>query len=130
MSKLALFGGEKAVKIETEDMFKWPIITKEEEDAVLDVLRGCKMSGTDITKEFEKEFAAWIGSRYALGFNNGTSSLMAAMFGIGLKKGDEIICPSITYWASCVQAFALGATVVFANVEGMTGEAVRFSFDT
>ncbi|MBQ8606161.1 MAG: DegT/DnrJ/EryC1/StrS family aminotransferase [Clostridia bacterium] len=116
MSKLALFGGEKAVKTKTEDMFKWPIITKEEEDATLDVLRNVKMSGTDITKEFEKEFAAWIGSKYALGFNNGTSSLMAAMFGIGLKKGDEIICPSITYWASCVQAFALGATVVFANV--------------
>ena len=116
MEKLALFGGKKAVKTIDESMTKWPIITAEEEEAVLDVLRTANMSGTDITKKFEKEFADWIGTKYALGFNNGTSSLFAAMYGVGIRKGDEIICPSVTYWASCTPAFAFGATVVFANV--------------
>ena len=111
MEKLALFGGKKAVKTIGESMTKWPIITAEEEEAVLDVLRTANMSGTDITKKFEKEFADWIGTKYALGFNNGTSSLFAAMYGVGIRKGDEIICPSVTYWASCTPAFAFGATV-------------------
>lgn len=117
MSTLALFGGEKAVKTDNLEMTQWPIFTNEEEEAVLEVLHTRGMSGTDITKKFEKEFADWIGVKYALGFNNGTSSLMAAMYGVGVRKGDEIICPSVTYWASCTQAFALGATVVFANVQ-------------
>lgn len=117
MSKLALFGGEKAVKTVNPDMLKWPIITEEEEVAVLDVLRKGKMSEIDITMKFEQEFADWIGVKYALATNNGTSSLMCAMYGVGLGKGDELICPTITYWASCLQAMALGATVVFANVK-------------
>lgn len=120
MSKLALFGGEKAVKTVNPDMTRWPIITEEEEVAVLDVLRKAKMSEIDVTMQFEKEFADWIGVKYALATNNGTSSLMCAMYGIGLRKGDELICPTITYWASCLQAMALGATVVFANVNKNT----------
>ena len=116
MSKLALLGGEKAVKTVNPDMTKWPIITEEEEVAVLDVLRHAKMSEIDVTMKFEQEFADWIGVKYALATNNGTSSLMCAMYGIGLRKGDELICPTVTYWASCLQAMALGATVVFANV--------------
>lgn len=101
-------------------MTKWPIITSEEEEAVLDVLKNVKMSGTDITMKFEQEFAEWIGVKYALGFNNGTASLLAAMYACGVRKGDEIICPSVTYWASCLQAMTLGATVVFANVKDDT----------
>lgn len=116
MTRLALFGGEKAVKTQNEDMKLWPVYTQEEEDAVIDILRNRKMSGFDVTMEFEEEFAKWLGVKYALGFNNGTASLMAAMYGVGVRQGDEIICPSVTYWASCAQAMALGATVVFANV--------------
>ncbi len=117
MEKLALFGGEKAVEDIPEDLFKWPIVTKEDEDAVLEVLRRGAMSGTDVTVKFEKEFAAWQGSTYALGFCNGTMALQAAMFAVKLGIGDELICPSKSYWASCVPAFNLGATVVFADIE-------------
>ena len=65
--KLALFGGPKAVQCDPGDMFVWPIITKEDEDAVLDVLHRRAMSGTDVTKQFENEFAQWQGTKYALG---------------------------------------------------------------
>ncbi|MGN0179390.1 MAG: DegT/DnrJ/EryC1/StrS family aminotransferase [Monoglobaceae bacterium] len=120
MSELAIFGGKQAVTKENKEMFAWPIYNGEEEKAVVEVLNNRAMSGTDITMKFEQEFAKYMGVKYALGFNNGTSSLLAAMYGVGVRKGDEIICPTITYWASCAQAMALGATVVFADVDKKT----------
>jgi len=119
-SKLALFGGEKAVREDPGDLFKWPIITREDEEAVLEVLRRGAMSGTDVTRKFEEEFAEWIGLPYALAFNNGTASVLAAMYGCGVGVGDEVIAPSVTYWASCLPAYALGATVVFADIDPVT----------
>jgi perosamine synthetase len=120
MTKLACLGGAKAVQSDPGDLFDWPIVTPEIEDAVLEVLRAGKMSGTDVTKELEKEYAAWHGVKYALAHNTGTASLQAAMFGLGIGKGDEIICPSITYWASCLPVYALGGTVVFADIDPET----------
>ena len=114
---LAIFGGSKSLTLEPKDMFTWPIIKQEDEDAVLTVLRNCNMSGIDVTKAFEKDFIAWQGTKYALGFNNGTLSLEAAMYGCGVGVGDEIICPSVTYWASALPCYNLGATVVFADIE-------------
>ena len=111
---------QKAVSHESGDMFTWPIITKEDEDAVLDVLRKGTMSGIDVTMQFEKEFAEWQGTRYALGFNNGTAAIHSAMFGCKVGVGDEIISPSVTYWASTLPAFSLGATVVFADIDANT----------
>lgn len=116
-SQLAIFGGPKAIKSDPGDIFTWPIITKEDEDAVLDVLRKGTMSGKDVTVQFEKEFATWLGKKYALGFCNGTASLQAAMYGCGIGAGDEIICPSVTYWASAIQVFSIGGTVVFADID-------------
>lgn len=120
MSRLAVFGGEKAITCDPGDMFAWPIVTQEDEAAVLDVLRRGAMSGTDVTREFEKEFAEWQGLKYGLGFSTGTAAIQAAMWGCGVRTGDEIICPSITYWASALQVFSLGGTVVFADIDPMT----------
>ncbi len=117
MSKLAINGGPKAVQTSPGDMFSWPIVTKEDEDAALEVLRAGKMSQTDVTQQFEEEYAQWHGIKYALGHNTGTASLLAAMFGCGMGVGDEIICQSMTYWASALPAFCLGATVVFSEMD-------------
>lgn len=119
-SRLAALGGPKAVQTPPGDLFTWPIVTREDEEAVLDVLRRGAMSGTDVTRQFEQEYAAWQGSKYALGHSSGTAALHAAMFGCRVGVGDEIICPSITYWASCLPAFSLGATVVFAEIDPQT----------
>src|ERR1051326_333991 len=107
---LALLGGPKAVVSEPGDLFKWPIITAEDEEAALDVLRRGAMSGWDITMQFEADFAAWQGSKHALGFNNGTAAIQSAMFGLHVGVGDEVICPSMTYWASALPCLSLGAT--------------------
>ncbi len=118
MSVLAINGGRPAIQGNIPaELFTWPIVTNEDEEAVLEVLRRAAMSGLDVTEKFEREFADWIGCKYAIGYCNGTLSLQAAMFACGLGKGDEMICPSKTYWASCIQALNLGATVVFAEVE-------------
>lgn len=122
MSKLALFGGQKAVQAELGDVFtKIPSsVMKEMENVVLDVLRKWKMSDEDITMEFEKRYADWHGMKYGLGFSNGTASILAAMYGVGVGRGDEIICSTLTYWASCLQSFSLGATIVFADIDSKT----------
>lgn len=116
-AELALLGGRKTIDCELRDLFAWPIVTAEDEQAVLEVLRAGSMSGTEITKQFEREFAAWLGVKHALGCCNGTASLLAAMWACGVGAGDEIICPSMTYWASCAQALTLGATVNFADLD-------------
>jgi dTDP-4-amino-4,6-dideoxygalactose transaminase len=115
-SSLALLGGSPALTGDPGDMFAWPIVTLEDEEAILDVLRRGAMSGLDVTTAWEKEFAAWNGVEYGLGVCNGTAGLLAAMWACEVGAGDEIICPSMTYWASAAPALQLGATVNFADI--------------
>ncbi|MFC1452880.1 DegT/DnrJ/EryC1/StrS family aminotransferase [Verrucomicrobiota bacterium] len=115
--KLALLGGPKAVPEIPNDVFRWPIVTAEDEEAVLEVLRRGAMSGNDVSRQFEKEFAGWLGMDYALTYPSGTEALRAAMWAVGLGAGDEMICPGMTYWASCTQALGLGAAVNFADID-------------
>ena len=118
MSKLALLGGEPVFTEKApQELFKWPIITQEDMDAVTYVTVNNRFSGTEITTEFEKEFAQWQGRKHAVAFTNGTMSLAAAMFAVGLGKDDEIICPTKTYWASIAQAVQFGAKPVFCNIK-------------
>lgn len=116
MEKLAILGGKPAIENAPEELFKWPIFTKEDEDAYLDVMRKNSFSGTDITEKFQQEFADWMGRKYALAYCNGTMSISAAMYAIGLGMGDEIICPTKTYWGSVSQAINFGASAVFCNI--------------
>ncbi len=118
MSKLAILGGAPTITAAPPaELFRWPIIGKEDEDAVLDVVRTNNFSGIDISEQFCREFAEWQGRRYAVNYCNGTASLAAAMFAIGLGAGDELICPTKTYWASVTQATSFGATAVFCNID-------------
>ncbi|MCK4624964.1 MAG: aminotransferase class I/II-fold pyridoxal phosphate-dependent enzyme, partial [Phycisphaerae bacterium] len=120
-SSLALLGGHKAITKDPADMFTWPIITSEDEQAVLEMIHsGVGMSGTDVTKQLEKEVCEWLGVKYALGYCNGTASLLGAMFGCGVGIGDEIIIQSPVYWAAALPALSLGATINFADILGET----------
>ena len=114
---LALLGGKPAVTQDPGDLFTWPIVTKEDEQAVLEVLRRGAMSENDISIQFEKELAEWMGLDYALGVCNGTASILAAMWACGIGAGDEVICPGMTYWASAAPALTLGAALNFAEID-------------
>jgi len=118
--RLALLGGAPGVTSDPGDTFTWPIVTERHERAVLDVLRKGQMSGLDVTREFERRYAEMLGRKHALACPNGTAAILDAMYGLGIGPGDEVICPSITYWASIVPAYVLGATPVFADVDPET----------
>ena len=124
MSTLAMKGGTPRFTQEEwgwdNPAICWPVYTREDEEAVLQVMRQRLMSGSEITKEFEKAYAQFVGTDYALGYCNGTASLQAAMWACGVGAGDEIIAPTLTYWASAAPALMLGATVNFADVDPQT----------
>ncbi len=121
-SALALLGGPRAIENPAahEDLFRWPIIEWEHEQAVLQTLREGNLSDWGITTQFESEFARYLGVDHALAYPNGTMALQAAMWAVGVRRGDEIICPSVTFWASVLQAFSLGATPVFCDIHPQT----------
>ncbi len=114
---LAILGGPKAVPVDSPALFHWPIVTAEDEQAVLNVLRAGSMSGTGLTRQFEAQWGQYLGTTHNLAHCNGTMALLAAMFAVGVGRGDEIIVPSMTYWASAAQSLLLGATPVFADVQ-------------
>ena len=120
IEKLAILGGPKGVPVDEPDLFHWPIITQEDERAVVEVLRAGNMSDWDITQQFEREWAEYQGTRYSLAHCNGTAALLGAMWAVGLGRGDQMIAPSLTYWASASQVMSLGATPVFADIDPLT----------
>ena len=117
MAILAINGGEKALRKDYSNLFHWPIVTDEDIAAVVDVLKAGSMSGSEISKVFEKEYAAWNGTKYALSTANGTAGLSAAFWACGIGAGDEVIAPTMTYWASCAAVIRLGAAINFADID-------------
>jgi perosamine synthetase len=73
-------------------------------------------SGPHIS-EFEQKIADYIGSRYCLTFNSGTSALHAALLAHGIKSHDEVIVPSFTFIATANAPQFVGAKPVFADIE-------------
>ncbi len=104
------------ITLDPGDTFSWPVITEEEEASVLEVLRRGAMSARDVTLQFEKEYAAWQGNKFALGFNNGTSAMQTAMWAAGVRCGHEVLSQSVTYWATILPCLSLGAAPVFAEI--------------
>ena len=119
--QLAFLGGtpviDAAQKKAFSDVFAWPIVNDAMRKASDAVLCARKMSGRDITIKFEEKFAQWQGTKYALACINGTTALNTAFYAIGIKPGDEVICPTLTFWASCMGVVNLGGTVVFCDIK-------------
>lgn len=101
----------------------WPCFTVEEADAVQQVLLSNKVNywtGTEC-REFEKEFAAWADARYAVALSNGTLALDVALHALGIGPGDEVVVTPRTFIASVSCVVNAGATPVFADVDGDSG---------
>jgi perosamine synthetase len=71
-------------------------------------------------EQFEKELADFVGTKYALSFNSGTSALHALMKAYGFGPGDEIIVPAVTFIATCNAPLFVGAKPVFSEIEDKT----------
>jgi dTDP-4-amino-4,6-dideoxygalactose transaminase len=97
----------------------WPSFTEEEANAVRDVVLSNKVNywtGTE-GREFEKEFAAWVGTEYAVAVSNGTLALDLALKALGVGNGDDVITTPRTFLASASSIITVGANPVFADVE-------------
>ena len=85
----------------------WPSFTEEEANAVRDVILSNKVNywtGTHC-REFEKEFAAWADSQYAVALANGTVALDLALKALDIGPGDEVIVTPRTFLASATMKF-------------------------
>ncbi len=94
-------------------------ITKEEENAVLDVLRSGWLTTGKYTLEFEKKFSESLGGKdiISLAVNSNTSGMILAMEACGVKKGTAIITTPYTFVSTATCAIHLGAEVYFADIE-------------
>ena len=113
--KLALNGGPKAV---TNTLKGWPSFDEKAIKAVEDVLRSGKVNYWTGKKgmEFEKRFAEWQGSKYAISVATGTAALHVGLTALGIGPGDEVIVPSYTFIASSFSVVQAGAIPRFADV--------------
>ena len=97
----------------------WPSFTQEEADAVSQVLLSNKVNywtGQEC-REFEKEFAQFAETKYAVALANGTVALDVALKALGIGAGDDVIVTSRTFLASASSIVTAGANPIFADVE-------------
>lgn len=101
----------------------WPSFTQEEADTVSQVLLSNKVNywtGTE-SREFEREFAKWADSKYAIAVGNGTLALDIALEVLGLQPEDEVIVTPRTFIASISSVVNAGAKPVFADIDKNSG---------
>ena len=109
----------------------WPHFQQEEMEAAAAVLRSGKVNywTGEEGRLFEQEFAAFIGTHYAVALANGTVALELALYALGIGPGDEVIVPSRTFIASASCAAMRGAVPVCVDVDRdsqtLTADTIR-----
>lgn len=100
-------------------MQMWPIYDQEQIDAVAQVLASGKVNawtGPDV-RAFEAEYCAYTGAKHAIAMANGTVTLDAAMLGLDLQPGDEVIVTPRSFIASASSVMLAGGVPVFVDVD-------------
>ena len=93
-----------------------PYLTEEEAQAAYDTILTNWITQGPKVAEFEEKFAAYTGAKHAVAVSNCTTALHLSMIVAGVKSGDEVICPSMSYIATANCIKYVGATPVFAEV--------------
>lgn len=97
----------------------WPVFSDDEIQAVVNVLKSGNVNqwtGTEV-QAFEKEFAGYVGTRYAVALANGSLALDMALAALDIGKGDEVIVTPRSFVASAACVALRGATPVFVDVD-------------
>jgi len=102
-------------------IFGAPLIGEEEIAEVVDTLRSGWLGTGPKTKQFEAEFAEYVGGRHAVATNSCTAALHLALAGLGVGPGDEVITTPMTFVATANVIEHCGATPVFADVRESDG---------
>jgi len=97
-----------------------PIISDDEQKAVLEVLSSGILTQGENVKRFERKFADYLGVKHAISTNSGTSSLHVAVLALGLKNGDEVITTPFSFAASSNCILYVGAKPVFVDIDPKT----------
>ena len=92
-----------------------PNIGKEEIDAVVEVMKSGAIASGPVVKDFEKKFAAEIGTNHGIACSSGTSALFISLEAAVVEKGDEVITTPFTFIATSNALLYNGATPVFAE---------------
>lgn len=90
-------------------------------DAVMRVLKSDRLTCGPMVEQFEKDICALVGARYTVACANGTAALHIASLAMGLRPGDKVIVPTLTFLATANAPRWCGAEIVFADVDPMTG---------
>jgi hypothetical protein len=101
------------------DFAPWPSFSPAEIEAVNRVLQSGNVNywTGEEGRTFEREFADWTGTRFAIALANGTLALEAALDGVGIAPGDDVVVPCRTYVATASSVAMKGARPVFADVD-------------
>jgi perosamine synthetase len=118
--ELALLGGPKCVTVNPKE--HWPVPIDHIKARVCQLIdEGIFWeAGTGVSLELERRLASYIGAKYCLTQNNGTSALWAAYYALGVGAGDEVLHPAYTFIASIAPAVHLGARPVFCEIDPKT----------
>ncbi|MCK4485014.1 MAG: DegT/DnrJ/EryC1/StrS family aminotransferase [Candidatus Thorarchaeota archaeon] len=97
--------------------FAKPIVGDEEIEAVKSVLKSGMLAEGKIARQFEGEFAKYVGTKFATVTSNGTTALSTALEALGIQPGDEVITSPFTFIASANTIAMLGAVPVFVDIK-------------
>ena len=97
-----------------------PMIEEKEIKAVEEVLKSWMLIQGPKVREFEEEFAEYIGVEYAMATNSGTSALHTALASVGIRKGDEVITPTFSFISTASCVLMQGAKPVFCDIDQKT----------
>jgi 8-amino-3,8-dideoxy-alpha-D-manno-octulosonate transaminase len=123
--KLAIAGGAPAIKSPLPPMYPGGMrMNAEEEAAVLQVLRSKRLfryygpgSGRSKVAEFERAFAAQIGTAHAVGVNSGSAALVCGLSALAIGPGDEVIVPAYAWITLPAAVMAVGAVPIVAEID-------------
>jgi dTDP-4-amino-4,6-dideoxygalactose transaminase len=99
---------------------QYAAIKAEIDEAVAEVLAAQTFIGGEPVRRFEAEFAAHCGTRHAIGTSSGSTALHAALLAAGVRPGDEVIVPAMTFAATAEAVVHCGARPVFVDSEPET----------
>ena len=118
--ELAMQGGPRTVPAGT--VKSWPPVTEEDKEAVLSVFDSNVFHGAAAPQAvaLQEEWAEYIGTKYALVTNSGTSALHMAIASVGVEAGDEVITTAFTFWSTAAAVLHHNAIPIFVDIEPKT----------
>ncbi|MDH5378092.1 MAG: aminotransferase class I/II-fold pyridoxal phosphate-dependent enzyme, partial [Gammaproteobacteria bacterium] len=107
--------------METEFIpFSLPSIGEEEINEVVDTLRSGWLTTGPKTRQFEEEFAQYVGVKHAIAINSATAGLHLSLEALGISEGDKVVTTTYTFTATAEVVRYLGADPVFVDVDPIT----------